>query len=75
MNEEYWEKYPIYSIVYSIVSREKTINFKDLVNRVREENPKIGIEKIRSALIKLEIWDKVDVISNGKETRILFKGG
>ena len=73
MNEEYWEKYPVYSIVYSIVSKEKTISFEDLVNKVREENPKIGIEKIRTALVKLEIWDKIDVVSSGKEIKILFR--
>lgn len=74
MNEEYWEKYPVYSIVYSIVSKEKTISLEELVNKVKEENSRIDIEKIHTALIKLEIWNKVDVVSSGKEIKILFKG-
>ena len=72
--EEIWEKHPVYSIVYSIVQREKTITFKELVDKVQEENPDIGTEKVRSALVKLEIWDKVDVVSDGKETRITLRG-
>ena len=71
--EEIWEKHPVYSIVYSIMRREKTITFNELVNKVQEENPDIGIEKIRVALVKLEIWDKIDVVTDGKDTRVLLR--
>ena len=74
MNNEYWEKYPVHSIIYSIVSREKTISLENLVNKVKEENPEVDIGKIRMALVKLEIWNKIDVVSSGKEMKILFKG-
>ena len=74
MNNEYWEKYPVHSIIYSIVSREKTISLENLVNKVKEENPEVDIGKIRMALVKLEIWNKIDVVSSGKEIKILFKG-
>ena len=73
MNEKYWEKYPIYSIIYTVISREKSINFNELVSKVKEENLNISDEKIRNALIKLEIWNKIDVVSNGKETKILLR--
>ncbi len=71
--EEIWEKHPVYSIVYGVIKREKTITFKDLVGRVQDENPEIGEEKIRTALVKLEIWDKIDVASDGKEIRIMLR--
>jgi hypothetical protein len=72
--EDFWEKHPTYSIVYAIVKREKTITFNDLIDRVHEESPEVDAERIRSSLIKLEIWGKIDVVSDGKETRIMYRG-
>ncbi len=71
--EEIWEKHPVYSVVYGIIRKEKSLTFNELVNKVQEENPDIGVEKIRAALVKLEIWDKIDVVTNGKDTRVLLR--
>lgn len=74
IGNEVWEKQPIYNVIYSIVRKEKTISFEELVNKVREEYQDIDEERIRTALMKLEIWDKVKVISNGHDKRITLKG-
>jgi hypothetical protein len=71
---ERWEKQPIYNVIYSIVKEKKTVTFKNLVAAVKETLNDADEERIRTALMKLEIWDKVIVVSDGTQKRIIYKG-
>lgn len=58
-----WDKRPLHSLVYSIIKRKKDLSYEDLVKAVKREVGEISENELKNALIKLELWGKINVIS------------
>lgn len=61
-------------MIHSIVSDRQSLTYEDLVERVESVDEAIGDAEVRNTLIRLEIWGNVDVITEGKTTRIVHRG-
>lgn len=70
-----WDKKPIHTLVYSIIENKKNILFTELIKNVREIIEDISEMEIRKALIKLEIWGKISVETEGGNNRIILRKG
>ena len=69
-----WRVGPLHRLIYSIIREEKSIDYDRLLNKVRFYSKDISEDNVRNALIKLEIWDKIDVVSiNEKHIKIVLK--
>ena len=73
MKEKVWVKKPIHNLVYQIIQKYGTIKFSKLMDYIREEYDNIDEDKVRTALMKLEIWDKIIAVSNGQDLVISIK--
>jgi hypothetical protein len=68
-----WSKKPIHTLVYSIIENKRNILFTDLVKHVKETLEDVSEEEIRRVLLKLEIWGKIAVETEGNNRRIVLR--
>jgi len=83
--EERWVIRPLHTLIYQtikdiinrkkILGRESVVTYEEIVNAVKEISLNIGDDEIRSALLKLELWEYVDVVNNGATLEIRMRGG
>jgi hypothetical protein len=69
-----WSKKPVHTLVYSIIENKRNLLFSDLVRQVKEILEDVSEEEIRRVLLKLEIWGKVAVETEGNNRRIILRG-
>ncbi|RLG60845.1 hypothetical protein DRN86_01530 [Candidatus Geothermarchaeota archaeon] len=71
-----WEQRPLHLLVFSIIKRKKSLSYDELLRDVKRlSNNEISENELRNALIKLEYWEKIDVISiNEKHIKIVLRG-
>jgi len=70
-----WSKKPIHTLVYSIVRSKRNILFEDLMKSVKNIISDVSESEVRKALLKLEIWGKLSVETEGTSSRIVYRGG
>lgn len=58
-----WDRRPLHGLVYSIIKRRKDLSYEELVKVIRREVGEISENELKNALIKLELWGKINVIS------------
>lgn len=73
VEEESWSDRPLHKLVYDIIAKNKSIYLNDLLEKLRK---KINSDEdeVRNALIKLEIWGYIDVVTDNKGTYIVLRG-
>ncbi|MFQ5711314.1 MAG: hypothetical protein ACE5GD_05995 [Candidatus Geothermarchaeales archaeon] len=69
-----WDRRPLHELVYSIIGKNKTISYEDLLSQIREIFKGIGTSELKNVLIKLEIWGKIDVVTEGDTRKIILRG-
>ena len=69
-----WNRRPLHELVYSLVRKKKSITFNDLWKLLQEEAGGIGRSELKWTLMRLEIWDQIDVVTEGGSEKIIFKG-
>jgi len=82
--EERWVIRPLHTLIYQaikdiinrkkILGRESVVTYEEIVNAVKEISLNIGDDEIRSALLKLELWEYIDVVNNGATLEIRMRG-
>lgn len=69
-----WSKKPLHTIIYSIIESKKNILFNELIKEVREILDNVSESEVRNILMKLEIWKKIAVETEGNTCRIILRG-
>ncbi len=69
-----WSKKPVHTIIYSIVESKKNILLSELVRSIKEVIDDVSESEIRKELLKLEIWGKIAVETEGSTCRIILRG-
>ena len=69
-----WNRRPLHELVYSIIRKKKTTTFDKLWNLLKEDSGDIGKSELKRTLVRLEIWDQIDVVTEGDSEKIIFKG-
>jgi hypothetical protein len=57
-----------------LVRKKKTITFDNLLRLLQDEAGDIGKSELKWSLMRLEIWEQVDVVTEGDSEKIIFKG-
>jgi hypothetical protein len=68
-----WDKRPLHELVYSILSKKKSLMMDQLMSAIEEETEEIGSSEIKDSLMKLEIWGKIDVTTEADNKRITLR--
>ncbi|NIM44728.1 MAG: hypothetical protein GTN80_08980 [Nitrososphaeria archaeon] len=68
-----WSRRPLHELVYSIISRNKTVSFEELSSQVKEISEDVGESELKSAVIRLEIWGKIDMVTEGGTRKIILR--
>jgi len=69
-----WSSRPLHRLIFSILERKKSMMYDALVKEVRNHTKDVSENEIRNALMRLEIWGKIDVISiNEKHLKVILR--
>ena len=69
-----WELRPLYRIIYSLLKKRKSMTYDNLLKEIRNYSGYISENELKNALIKLELWGKIDVISiDEKHIKIVLR--
>ncbi len=74
MDSSRWSIRPLHVKIYDIVSERKTIRYSELIRMLRSIDASITDDEVNKELMKLEIWGKIDVITEGAGKLIVLRG-
>ena len=69
-----WELRPLHTFIYSIMAKKREMDYRELVKEVTKKLKNVDEGEIRAALMKLEIWGKIQVVSvTERQRKIVLK--